>query len=112
MFIPNEFQFPTILNNLRKNVGGYTFKNGVLLLDAPGFSKDDINIDIDSENNIMHIYGEKEILGEKYELDKKFTVPNYYLNSSEPIKAKVENGLIQIQLTRNEKKQNPKVVIS
>lgn len=110
MFVPNEFQFPTILNTIRKTVGGYTFKNGVLLLDAPGFSKEDINIDL--EDNIMHIYGEKEILGEKYEVNKKFTIPNYYLNTNDPIKAKIENGLIQIQLNKGEKNKKPKVVIS
>jgi HSP20 family molecular chaperone IbpA len=110
MFIPDEFKFPTILNTIRKSVGGYIFKNGVLLLDAPGFAKEDVTIDL--ENNIMHIYGEKEILGEKYELDKKFTIPSYYLNTDEPIKAKVENGLIHIELTKGEKNNKPKVVIS
>ena len=53
MFIPDEFKFPTILNTIRKSVGGYIFKNGVLLLDAPGFAKEDVTIDL--ENNIMHI---------------------------------------------------------
>lgn len=105
-----EFQFPVLLNTIRKSLGGYVYKNGVLLFDVPGFDKDDIDITLDE--NIMHIYGKKEILGEEYEISKKFSIPSYYLNSSDPIKAKVENGLLFIELTKNEKNKQTKVEIS
>jgi len=105
-----ELQLPVLLNTIRKSLGGYVYKNGVLLFDVPGFSKEDIEITI--EENIMQIYGKKEILGEEYEISKKFSIPYYYLDSSNPIKAKVENGLLFIELTKSEKNKQTKVEIS
>lgn len=105
-----ELQLPVLLNTIRKSLGGYVYKNGVLLFDVPGFSKDDISITL--EENIMNIYGKKEILGEEYEISKKFSIPSYYLSSDNPIKAKVENGLLFIELVKSEKNKQTKVEIS
>ena len=105
-----ELQLPVLLNTIRKSLGGYVFKNGVIMFDVPGFSKEDIEITLDE--NVMHIYGKKEIMGEDYEISKKFSVPSYYLNGSSPIKARVENGLLFIELTKSEEKKQTKVEIS
>ncbi len=105
-----EFQLPTLLNSIRRSVGGYVFKKGVLVIDVPGFSKDDLEITI--ENYVLHVKGHKEILGEKYDVDQKFNINASYLDPENPITAKVENGLLFVELKKSEKPKQTKVKIS
>ena len=108
-----RFEFPNFLNTLKRSVdsiGGYIYKNGTLLLEAPGLSKDDVKIEFDGD--VMHIYGEKEIHGQFYGISKKFKIPSYYLDPEKPIKAKIEDGIILIELNKREKNKYPEIIIS
>ncbi len=106
---PTQFEFPSFFRKMKDLSTGYTYKNGLLVIESPGFGKEDINVEM--EENVLHIYGKKELFGEEYSIDRKFTIPHHYLNS-DPIKVKVENGIISIQLNRKEKEKSPKIIIS
>jgi HSP20 family molecular chaperone IbpA len=60
----------------------------------------------------MHVTGKKEIFGEKLEVDRKLVLPAGSLNSGEPITAKVENGLLFINLKNSQKTKQTVVDIS
>lgn len=107
----SEIKLPFFLNSFsRKFSQGYFSKNGTLIFEVPGFSKDDIKIDLDG--HIMHVYGEKEVYGEKFELDKKFALNHGILDPENPITARVENGLLYISLKKSTKPKQTSVKIS
>ena len=108
--IPTQFEFPSFVRKMRDLSTGYTYKNGLLVIESPGFGKEDINVEL--HDNVLHIHGNKELFGEEYMIDRKFTIPHQYLNSDNPINVKVENGIISIQLTKKEKDKSPKIIIS
>jgi HSP20 family molecular chaperone IbpA len=97
----NQFDFPFFFKNIKNLVDGYEYKNGTIIFPVPGFTKEDIRISLDGRN--MNIKGKKEILGEEYEIDRFFVLPEGTLNSSEPITAKVENGILYIYLKKTER---------
>ena len=72
-------------------------------------SKEDLKISL--ENRVVHVEGKKEILGNSYEIDKKFVLPNESFNSEEPITAKIENGLLFINLNKNKKEKKKEIEI-
>ena len=106
--ITPEFELPSFLRNFNSNLGYTVQKNGTMILEVPGFSKEDLEIDIDE--NVMSIKGKKEILGNTYEIDKKFIINKIFV-SDEPVTAKVENGLLIIDFKKSEKKKQTKVEI-
>ena len=81
-----------------------------MLIEVPGFSKEDLKISLDGY--IVHVKGKKEILGETYEIDSKFILPAGSLNSDDPITAKVENGLLFINLKKSKRAKQTTVDIS
>jgi HSP20 family molecular chaperone IbpA len=107
--ITTEFELPFFMRNFGSSHGSYVHKSGVIVLEVPGFSKEDLKISLD--NRIVHVEGKKEILGSNYEIDKKFVLPNESLNSDDPITAKIENGLLFINLNKKKKEQQKKIEI-
>lgn len=103
-----EFELPFLLRNFKSSLGYNLQKNGAMILEVPGFSKEDLKIELD--DNVISIKGKKEILGNNYEIDKKFVI-NRSLVSDEPITAKVENGLLIIDFKKSEKKKQTKIEI-
>lgn len=107
--ITTEFELPFFMRNFRSSYGAYTHKSGVIVLEVPGFSKEDLKISLD--NRVVHVEGKKEILGNNYEIDKKFVLPNESLNQEDPITAKIENGLLFINLNKNKKEKKKTIEI-
>jgi HSP20 family molecular chaperone IbpA len=107
--ITTEFELPFFMKNFKSSYGTYTHKSGVIVLEVPGFSKEDLRISL--ENRVVHVEGKKEILGTNYEIDKKFVLPNESLNSEEPITAKIENGLLFLNLNKNKKEKKKEIEI-
>lgn len=107
--LTTEFELPFFLKNFKTNLGSYQIrKNGTMVLEVPGFSKEDLQIEL--EGDVISIKGKKEILGCNYEIDKKFVV-NSDLLSGDPITAKVENGLLMIDFKKSEKRKQTKIEI-
>lgn len=90
--------------------GNYIYKDGTLLIEVPGFTKEDLKITLDG--NRMRVQGKKQILGENVEFNSGFILPEGTLNSNEPITAKVENGLLYINLKKSERSKQTTVDIS
>lgn len=76
--ITTESKLPFFTRNFKSSYGSYTHKSGVIVLEVPGFSKEDLKISL--ENRVVHVERKKEILGNNYEIDKKFVLPNASLN--------------------------------
>ena len=105
-----EKEIPFFLNALKNTIVGYSLKRDMIIMEVPGFTKSDIKITLD--NYVMHVTGKKEILGETLEVDRKLVLPAGSLNSGEPITAKVENGLLFINLKNSQKTKQTVVDIS
>lgn len=97
------------MKSFKSTLLNYSSKENTLVFEVPGFSKEDLKITLDK--HVMHITGKKEILGQNYEVDKKFALPNNLL-SDDPITAKVENGLLYINLKKSEKPVQKEILIS
>jgi HSP20 family molecular chaperone IbpA len=110
MFTELEKEIPFLIKNLGKALTGYSIKDGVMLIEVPGFTKEDLKINL--EGYIIHVKGKKEILGEIFEIDSKFVLPAGSLNSDDPITAKVENGLLFINLKKSKRAKQTTVDIS
>lgn len=91
-------------------VNGYIYMNDTLMLPTPGFNKSDLKITLDDRK--MLIEGEKEISGETYQIKKRFILPEGALNTNEAITAKVEDGLLYINLKKSERSKQKEIVIS
>jgi len=107
--ITKELELPFFMRNFRSSHESYPNKSGVVVLEVPGFSREDLKISL--ENRIIHIEGKKEILGNNYEIDKKFLIPNDSLNPDNPITAKIENGLLFINFNKNKKLEKKTIEI-
>jgi HSP20 family molecular chaperone IbpA len=105
-----EKEIPFFLKTLRNTIAGKSYRDGVVLIEVPGFTKDDLKITLD--NYLMTVKGKKEILGELYEIDRSFILPDGCLNSNDPITAKVENGLLYINTKKSERAKQTVVDIS
>jgi HSP20 family molecular chaperone IbpA len=68
------------------------------LIEVPGFSKDDIKIDINE--NVMSVSG-KSKFGK--EIKEEFNISN----NVEKIKVTVENGMLEIKLVKNKSSTIP-----
>ena len=90
-------------------IGGHSYKDGTVVLEVPGFTKADLKITI--KEGIIRVDGKKEILGESKEIHKRFALPEGALNSDDPITAKVENGLLFINLKKSERSKQTNVDI-
>ena len=104
--------FPNFFKILEDTIGisNYVYKNGILMVEVPGFTKNDIKITI--EDGIMRIQGKKEILGETYHINKGFILPEGTLNSDDPITAKIEDGLLFINLKQSQRSKQKIIDIS
>lgn len=82
----------------------YRISEDKLMVDVPGFSKEDLEIELDG--GILYISGKKEIEGKIYETKKRFKVPQKYSSNLENIKAKVSDGLLIIEFSSNNTKRS------
>jgi len=104
-----DLSIPFFLKNFKSNIGRSAIqKDGILVFEVPGFSKEDLKIEMNE--NVISIQGKKEIFGHNYEIDKRFMVSQSLL-SDEPITAKVENGLLILDFKKSEKKKQTKIEI-
>lgn len=110
MFEQLEKEIPFFIKNFSKSLSGYSINDGVIIIEVPGFSKEDLKISLD--NYVMHVTGSKKILGESFEIDKKFALPGGSLSSDDPITAKVENGLLFVNLKKSTRAKQTTVDIS
>ena len=71
-------------------------ENGTLTLDVPGFSKKDLTVEIDQNENLLTIKGEKEINGKSRKNSK--SIRDYRLRNIDlkKVEAKVEDGVLYI----------------
>jgi HSP20 family molecular chaperone IbpA len=107
----DEFEtIPSFLKNMTRAIDSVRPGQDMLVFEVPGFTKEDLSITI--EGLIMRIKGKKELYGRKYEIDQKMILTSEYLDSSSPITAKVEDGLLCINLKKSEKSKQTKVNIS
>jgi HSP20 family protein len=86
-----------------------------IVAEMPGLSKADIKVDLDEENRVLTLSGEqkkeKEEKGEKYYFKERvhgtykrsFQLPDNV--NMEQVKATMNNGLLQIDIPKVEKKQ-------
>jgi len=92
-------------SSVKKNDDGYT-----LLMSIPGLTKDDLKIIV--KEGILKISFEKELEDDSVYFVSNFT-KSYYLpdNTLESdIKAKVENGILEIKIPFNEKKMIERLI--
>jgi len=73
-------------------------ERGTLTLDVPGFSKNDLTLEVDQKEGLITIAGEKEINGKKRTIQK--SIRDYKLRNIDldGIEAKVEDGVLSIYL--------------
>jgi len=76
--------------NIDKNENGY-----VLTVNVPGFSKDDIGIDI--EEDVLHVQGSKGTEDSKKVVNKRFNLETLEIDYDK-VTAKCENGELAINL--------------
>ena len=90
---------------------------------VPGFDKKDFEVEI--ENDVLHISGEKELEKEEKEDDysrQEFSYKSFKrsmilptsVNLDEKVKASYKNGILKIKLLKKEesiKKENPKKIV-
>jgi len=100
---------PSFIKNVKRGVESIRPGKDILVFEVPGFTKEDLNITIDGY--VMRIQGKKEIYGKNYEIDQRMILPMEMLDSSNPITAKVENGILCINLKKTEKPKQTKVEI-
>lgn len=80
----------------------------LLSFDVPGFSKDDIKVEV--VDNQLHVYGDRKrereekkngrYESERYSMEQWFTLPAG--TKAEAIDARVENGILQIAVQKSE----------
>lgn len=81
-----------------------------IVIDVPGFSKDDLKIEVDSDG-YLNIKGEKKIEGEIRKINRKyFTLPYVNQIDLEKIEARVENGVLVINFSKKENKKIPREI--
>lgn len=88
-------------------------ENGTLTLDVPGFSKKDLTVEIDQDENLLTIKGEKEINGKSRKISK--SIRDYRLRNIDlkKVQARVEDGILYIDFKEVEEKlKETKRVIS
>lgn len=101
-----EDTFATMSQDL---LGGHTINIGIeqkknedgslsVSLDIPGIAAEDINIEL--QDNIVTIKGERKTATSSYTIQKSFSVPQGY--SSEEIKAELVNGVLTLGLSPKE----------
>ena len=73
-------------------------ENGTLTLDVPGFSKNDLTLEVDQSEGLITINGEKEINGRKRTVKK--SIKDYRLRNIDldGVEAKIEDGVLSIYL--------------
>lgn len=101
---------PFLNRNVRKSVETVSPAKELLVYEVPGFSKDDLQLSIDGY--VLRIVGKKEIYGKNHEIDQKVILPLDSLDSTTPITAKVENGILAITLKKAKKQRQTKIEIS
>jgi HSP20 family molecular chaperone IbpA len=101
---------PSFFKNVKRSLESIRPDKDLLVFEVPGFTKEDLTITIDGY--VMRIQGKKEIYGKNFELDHKMIIPTGLLDQDNPITAKVENGILCINLKKNEKPKQTKVEIS
>jgi HSP20 family molecular chaperone IbpA len=83
-------------------------ENGEILLEVPGFTKDDLTIELDGD--LLLVKGEKTIHKNNYSVYKKILIPSDYFDKNE-ITAEIENGLLFIKLKKTEKERKKLIEI-
>lgn len=81
-----------------------------IMVNVPGFSKDDLKISLD-EKGYLKISGEKQIEGETRKIQRSYYIQHLNSLDTDKIQAKVENGLLVINLGKKEEvKKGPKEI--
>lgn len=113
--IATEFSAPMLqpMCNVEEKGSHY-----LLSMDVPGFSKDDLKIEV--QDNQLHIYGEKneerkESKGKRFEssygsIEQWLTLPQN--TKSETLEAQVEHGVLRIAIPKTEASQAKQIKIS
>jgi|688.fasta_scaffold91704_7 HSP20 family molecular chaperone IbpA len=101
---------PFLNRNVRKSVETVSPGKELLVYEVPGFTKDDLQLTIDGY--VLRINGRKEIYGKTHDIDQKVVLPMDSLDSTTPITAKVENGILAITLKKTKKQRQTKIEIS
>jgi len=106
-----NLSFQNFFRSIEDKLGWAVYLNNddLLLLEVPGFGKEDLKITLDGYR--IRINGKKNILGEEIEIDKILTLPEGSLNTNDPITAKVENGLLYISLKKSERSRQTEIKI-
>jgi len=82
-----------------------------IMVNVPGFSKDDLKISLD-EKGYLKISGEKEVEGEIRKIQRSYYIQHLNSLDTDKIQAKVENGLLVINLgKKDESKKGSKEII-
>lgn len=80
-------------------------ENGTLTLDVPGFSKKDLSLEIDKEQGLLSISGEKEINGKKRSINKSIRHSKLRTIDLDKVEAKVQDGVLTVYLKELEIKE-------
>lgn len=112
-----DFSFKSILDSvdsLRSPIfspwDSYKYKDNVLTINVPGFSKDDLEITL--EDNILKIQGSKKIDDEDLMIEKEFRISSELLNtiSVDSITADVKDGRLKVTLPKKNEESKVKKV--
>ena len=113
LFESKDLTFKSILNGIESLKSpifspwdSYKYKDNVLTINVPGFSKDDLEITL--EENVLSIQGTKKLDGEDVRIEKEFHISSELLNtiSVDSITADVKDGILKVTFPK--KKEDPK----
>lgn len=101
---------PFMLGSNGSNFRDFFYEDDVMVFEVPGFTKEDLEINLDGRT--MEIKGKKEILNQTKEIERRFLIPSDYVYGDNPITAKVKDGILYVNLNKDKKKKQTKVIIS
>lgn len=96
LFPTRTFDFYTDAENLFERF--IPVENGTITIDVPGFTKNDLSLEIDANTGLLTVNGEKEINGRKREV--KRTIKDHKLKNVDldSVEAKVQDGILSIYI--------------
>lgn len=103
MRLENYFPFTTLdilTDNIKRD---YRISENKLMLEVPGFNKKDLQVGI--ENGILKIEGKKDIENNSFSIKREFKIPSVYSTDIEKIKARVNDGILIIEFSEENKKK-------